>query len=286
MLRWTPGVLQLADTLTKVLPKTQAQAIRQALGYLEVVPPRSGNGPNLSRDFGKFLTSSLSQLPCGLSGQGSIRCQEMCTATGSGFCHLDGVEVDGWTVHLLQVRKSDDFRKFSRTVSGSLDALSSEFGFPIVAFISPPCTGGSPLQYPRGDRDVIERRVAALFGVFQGLLNSALPLMKLGHARALELSRYCRFWRSKAVQDCMWRCDLGSASYWDRCAFLGSRPTARRLYRIQSTAGIRVGRMCTCKVHDPLSRQNVSELASYPRAMAQRLGRQLARQAVRSFGGR
>ena len=283
---WTPGVLQVADTLTKILPKATLINIRDALGYCEVSIPEVWQNKSVKPGQLKpFLQGVLAKY----TDQSEIRQRfadaiaflrakphgrliiELCTAQQSGFAQHHGSHIGGCQFFVIQITKEDDLLKSREKIIQQMKILESVIhDRPTTVYVSPPCTGGSPAQNLKPDPERIEKH----WMYFKALLRAANPILAKAQIRMLELSRSCTYWKTREVQRFLQRHDLIATSFFDRCAYSKSESVnpsgqifAKHTYRCQSNISLEPRLRCTCEKHVGFGQQNLQALGSYPKSM-------------------
>lgn len=266
---WTPGVLQLADTLTKILQKNQAFNIREALGYIEIIAAESWQLAKLVKGYLKpCLTPWTNEVQCLFNvfdqaenflqkHSNGVVFLELCTKAGSGFGNLHLKHVGQTIFFVIQVTKHHDVAQSQGFLVQRVKNLKEKWPKkPVVVFGSPPCTGGSPAQFlqPKG----LTERLRKHWITFVSILKSMLPLFSLGDLRILELSRHCSYWKSGVINKFLNRFELSTCSYFHRCAY-DQQPgiKAKHTYRIQSSFPQNVKRVCQCDTHQSFSQQHL-----------------------------
>lgn len=281
---WTPGVLQLADTLTKILQKNQAFNIREALGYIEIIAAESWQLAKLVRGHLKpYLTPLSGEVQCLYDvfeqaesflkkRSNGVVFVELCTKSGSGFGNLHLKHVGQTMFFIIQVTKQHDVVRSQRFLVQRIKDLKEKWPKkPLVVFGSPPCTGGSPEQFLRPEG--LAERLQNHWKTFVSIFKSMLPIFSLGDLRILELSRHCSYWKSSVVNEFLNRFELSACSYFHRCAY-DQHPgiRAKHTYRIQSSFPLNVKLVCRCETHQSFSQQQLESLGAYPRKMTVEIG--------------
>ena len=189
---------------------------------------------------------------------------ELCTHSGSGF-----VPVHGRSIHEFWVRSSE-------ILINGIEKLENR-GCRIYTHFSPPCTGGSPMQYLQKNK--IDERLAKYWKDFVKLLRSADRIFRESHTCSLELSRACRYWRTIEMHKFLARHNLQVCTYFHRCSYQErqTQPLAKHTYRFQFQEPIIAGRYCQCNQHKPLSNQDLEQEGHYPKAMVLEITCQIAR---------
>ena len=203
---------------------------------------------------------------------------EICTAFASGFssCHLQ--KYHGSKLFVIQITRDLDIMSCSKELEEKIRVLKSKYHFKLVTWLSPPCTGGSPAQ-SLSQRN-FDQRVADLFVVFKKIVRCSCAVFALGDIRILELSRYCRFWKSDLLRRFIEEYNINQTSYFDRCAYQesdGRLGKAKHTYRLQTNFSLITRKVCECESHASLSQQNLNELGSYPHKLTREVATEICR---------
>ena len=273
---WAPGILQVGDTLTKILPKVTFHNIRIALGFDEepwqfkIVKPGQ-----VKMMLMKPLTSEIISLEDAFERAEiflekrprGILMMELRTGPDSGFgnCHLKHMEKAIYFV--IQVCKEHDLIKGFSFISKKLQCLKERWkSRPIYCHFSPPCTGGSPAQHmiPQG----LAARLKKYWEEFCQLMKSSIPILKFYDLISFELIRHCIYWKSDVVQKFLLAFGLDATSHWHRCAYSEeTKVRAKHTYRIQSNFPCIPSQICSCRSHLSFGLQNLKKIGEYAAAM-------------------
>ena len=216
-LEWTPGQHQLGDVLTKVLDKSQSTFLREQLGFRELTPSEawqassSRKKPNsekpkplkelvfekLSKDFVDFETCFRSCVQLMKGGHKLMVILELCTNVGSGFAPAHGRKFRGLSAFVIQCTREHDLVQSTSVLIDGVRRLRSR-GCKTYVHFSPPCTGGSPMQYLQKDK--LEERLSKYWKDFEKLLDCADRIFREAHTCSVELSRACRYWKTTQMQ--------------------------------------------------------------------------------------
>ena len=143
----------------------------------------------------------------------------------------------------------------------------------ILAWGSPPCTGGSPmLQLCSNGKSLYERH----WSEFVPILHDVESVFREGHVRALELSKSCRYWKEQEIELFVERQGLKHEIVVARCAFSTEEVRAKHEYRIMSSHDELANKkmpVCKCFKHAPLNHQDSKSLGLYPYRFALRFAR-------------
>ena len=212
-------MLQLADTLTKVLDKVTSGNVRRALGFVGINKPedwqltKANPGKKKKNDHPENSPDKLAKQLFALNQnrlpvmesldkfikeleQGKeqwILLLELCTGHQSGFWPVHRACYSSSRIFVLQVTKHDDLGKCGRRLYQRIVGLKYQYNFTLVTHFSPPCTGGSPVQYlvSKG----LDERLKAYHDEFEYLLKAARPFFEISDFRLFELSRQCVYWK-------------------------------------------------------------------------------------------
>ena len=296
-LKWTPGQHQLGDVLTKVLDKAQSTFLREQLGFREITPPEDwqSNSSRKKPIFEKpkpvkvFLLEKLNQKVVDLevsfqecirllqAGHRTLVIIELCTSAGSGFAPVHGRIIQGFSIFVVQCTREHDLARSTNVLIRGIERLRRQ-GCIIYTHFSPPCTGGSPMQFLQ--RDKLDERLERYWQDFTRLLKSADRVFRESHTCSLELSRSCRYWKTKEVYKFLTKHNLQVCAYFHRCSYQDTeqnQPVAKHTYRIQFQEPVIARRYCKCNQHKPLSSQDLEMEGQYPKAMILEITNQIAR---------
>ena len=313
IVEWVSTKVQVADILTKITDRDTFERLRTLLGYLEISQPEvwqvekgktkgkcSDVAINEEEPIDSFvskglLSSHIHKLPSGslvdqlqdlekhlrTDRSRVLVLVELCTAFNSGFGPQHLKKFHAKRLFVVQVTKDHDIIKSHKLLEDQILDLKKTFGFPLIVWLSPPCTGGSPAQNLVQEK--LDERVLNLYHVFRRILRKSVALMNLADIKIMELSIACQFWKSDAVNRFSEHFQLGHTSYFDRCCYCDDNgiEKARHVYRLQSNLPLFPRKTCQCVSHIPFNKQNLRELGSYPADMtadiAQCLGKAVAK---------
>lgn len=202
---------------------------------------------------------------------------ELCTSAGSGFAPVHGRIIQGFSIFVVQCTREHDLARSTNVLISGIERLRKQ-GCIIYTHFSPPCTGGSPMQFLQ--RDKINERLERYWQDFTRLLRSADRVFRESHTCSLELSRSCRYWKTKEVYKFLTKHNLQVCAYFHRCSYQDieqNQPVAKHTYRIQFQEPVTARRYCKCNQHKPLSSQDLEMEGQYPKAMILEITNQIAR---------
>lgn len=293
---WIPTLESVADILTKVLSKDLTERHRKSLGIceltgpepwqLEAVSPKSKakkrDEPNTSASevlegfaikpsprslFKSFLSDIEDDPTC------NMVLIDICTSGRAGFGQIAG-KING--LRVVSVTSQTPIQ----TVSGILKSWMHKLQKRNVKFciwMSPPCTGGSPMMNfvePGRRAEIVKRHFAVLVEILEHC-----EWIRAAQFRALELSHFCSFWKEEAVTSFLSRQELNEVQRVDRCPYAGAPAAvvARHSYRVAASHEGLFHKLktCACSEHTPLSRQSLDELGEYPYSLALVLARRM-----------
>ena len=217
--------------------------------------------------FGKRLDEVRVQLH---NQQVKLLIFELCTSEGSGFAQ---VCIPG--VVTIQVTKS---LGVSKGVPKLLDFLKHERleGVCTLCWVSPPCTGGSPLlnltSQPRRDELIAMHRQE-----FENILKRSQPLISKTTYFALELSAACAYWKLPITFAFTQKGGVQSDVRFDRCAYAvqsdgsGEGAQAKHAYRVCASWNVSPKQRCQCVEHMSLNSQSSQELGVYPASLVKEI---------------
>ena len=273
---WIPTALCVADLLTKILAKALFQRHQAVLGFKRfedvkswIYEPEAQGifaGYTISQIRDTALQGELNRLMAGCHKGVRYLVIEMCTKEKSGF--FETVQHQDLTglkeVMLLQVTKDLDICKTAGVLALFCETIQEQFGTKILAWESPPCTGGSPALFltPEPRRSVL---VESHLALFKKILKGCEKGTSVCKWKALELSNACSYWRQAFLINHQQRQGLPFQGKWDRCAYAaGNEVQAKHSYRIATNWQIEPTRGCDCHEHLAFSEQNVERLGAYP----------------------
>ena len=184
---------------------------------------------------------------------------DICTTKRAGFSQL---QMDG--IKVLAVTAALPISGCHRLLERKLKMLAETKH--VVVWLSPPCTGGSPVlnltPEPRRT-ELIEHYQEQM----QQILDDCNKLMSLANIRVLEFSKACSFWTLKQVRDFLERFKMNCQVDVARCAFVnGDELRAKHEYRLLGNIEFQqdVIPQCQCERHLSLNHQNLKDLGEYP----------------------
>ena len=168
---------QVADLLTKCLGREKFEQFRHDIGILEVSQPETWQFASLSP--GPKIQCKLSVahgfkhvgeiVEDMIAWKADILILDLCSE--EGFRHLHGKIVNKHTCYVVQSTQHRHslpgsvsfFQKLIRAVRSRMPSLQ------VLGWISPPCTGGLPMQHlcPANKNERIEKLWKDFFGVSQ-----------------------------------------------------------------------------------------------------------------------
>jgi hypothetical protein len=270
--KWIGTNQQVADLLTKCLGKEKFEQFRREIGIVESAEPESWQfatwmpGPkNQSNQFAssfKHVDEIVSDM---MTWQTDVLILDLCSE--EGFKHLHGKSVGKCMCYVVQATQYQHslpgsigfFQKLIRSARSQMPDLR------IVGWLSPPCTGGSPMQHLCPNNK--DQRIESLWNEFLVFLKAGREILKLCDMRGIELSLYCSYWKRPEVTQFL--SDLCPyMSKHDRCAFETPKLIqARHTYRFQTSSPIEPSR-CRCqRQHMALNSQHLHEFAWYPKGL-------------------
>ena len=294
---WISTAQSVADLMTKVLGRDATDKHRASLGIHEIDAPvgwqiesktgRKGKDyePNTTKkqvaDVSKLMRfSQLSELDAVFEEAlhaVDVTCVilDICTCGRAGFQQV-AYKLSG--VRVVSITESFPIQQCGPRLSYWVDRLH-EKKIHVAAWLSPPCTGGSPLlnfNPPERRQELWDKHFSELKSIL-----SAMKWWSKADLRCLELSDCCSYWREELLINFLQLYNLEHFQKVDRCAFV--RPvdeyevTARHPYRIASTSSMVFEKMrtCQCQEHCSLSRQDVGRMDEYPFGLAMLLGRNI-----------
>ena len=214
-----------ADLLTKCLGKAKVEYFRMRLGIEEIEMPREWQDTTERLNLRSLEVKTMS--PCQvvesfMANSCHVLVVELCTEVGFAPAHLK--RVGPWKIFVLQSR----IDHFPLRTEGSVEFFLETCrliretcpGCIVLGWLSPPCTGGSPVQWLK--REGIEHRLQAYWKEFLEFLLDAGPILKVCDLRFVELSLYCSYWSTHEMQ-CFVADHAVYMSKIDRCLFLHGR---------------------------------------------------------------
>ena len=273
---WIPTAVCVADLLTKILAKALFQRHQVVLGFKRfeevkswIYEPEAQGifaGYTISQIRDTALQAELNRLMAGCHKGVRYLVIEMCTKEKSGFFEtVQHPDLTGLKeVMLLQVAKDLDICKTAGVLALFCETIQEQFGTKILAWESPPCTGGSPALFltPEPRRSVL---VESHLALFKKILKGCEKVTSVCKWKALELSNACSYWRQAFLINHQQRQGLSFQGKWDRCAYAaGNEVQAKHSYRIATNWQIEPARGCDCHEHLAFSEQNLERLGAYP----------------------
>ena len=275
---WLGTDWMVADILTKCLAREPLLRHQHHLGFIEIDPPevwqsdipKSRSKVHAAQLCG-FSTTAFSELSTearinileGSMNKHDVLVVDICAEAGHGLFPLHGTVVGGRRFWVLQVTKDDPIENCCRRVVHFIKRVKTLLEVTVWGHLSPPCTGGSPMQHLK--QEGFSERVRGLTEIFVRILSLGEIILRSCEVKTLELSRYCRYWKLPVVQAMIHKHNLTSTTYFDRCAYSqGVGLTARHTFRISSSVHLISKRTCRCVSHTPLDYQNLANLGLYP----------------------
>ena len=103
---------------------------------------------------------------------------ELCTNVGSGFAPAHGRKFRGLSAFVIQCTREHDLVQSTSVLIDGVRRLRSR-GCKTYVHFSPPCTGGSPMQYLQKDK--LEERLSKYWKDFEKLLDCADRIFREAH---------------------------------------------------------------------------------------------------------
>ena len=272
VLYWIGTNLMNADILTKCLSKDNLRTMQDRLGFIEMKPPEIWQFASKTRpkqllkmfNFDSLNARSIEILK--VLNPGDLVIYDICSEAGFGLAPLYGQSFSKNKMYVLQITKDDDLERCADRLVTWTKQLKFR-GVWVWSHFSPPCTGGSPMQYLQQSN--LDARLRKYHLEFARLLKHGKRVLQHADIRTFELSRHCSYWREPDVQALISDCELSSCGMFDRCAYVNSplHPTNRHTFRIQANIPFSGKRRCRCESHLPLDYQRLREYGLYPKGL-------------------
>ena len=295
---WTPTAHPMADIMTKVLSRELTERHRVSLGICELPGPESWqsdskprtsakklslNEPNQKKDevLEEFAISAVKLSPRSVFKnplsdiEDDPTCElvviDICTSGRAGLGQVEG-KVAG--IRVVSVTNQTPIQTVSNLLDKWMRKLQ-KLGVKFCVWMSPPCTGGSPMLNfldPMRRAEIVKRH----FGILVEILENC-RFAKSADIRCLELSHSCTLWKEECVVNFVSVLDLRYVHQVHRCMYAGapSAIVAKHAYRVATNREEVLQRLKTCKCceHLPISKQQLECLGEYLYDLALRLGR-------------
>ena len=285
-IEWIPTGEQVADLLTKTLQRDLHYRHLWSLGYREesrpeawqIEPLKSGGKKSLENQPLKTLlefSDMLSHVDDQIKAGRKFITLEICSAgKHSGLVQFARKSP---LFACVFVTKEDPVEECWKLLCRWLSSLPEDCK--ILIWMSPPCTGGSPvLNFLEEDHRSFLRKQHWI--EFLNILDCLKPILKAKmHCEkllALELSHHCSYWGMPEVRDFLSEFGLSSSVRLDRCRF--AKPmtyAARHSFRIHTTDCWLTDQLCICESHAAFSSQSFESLGRYPYCLARFVVEQL-----------